>query len=205
MLRSPPKLQKNVRKLTVSLAQSNVAAIAQQTWGPQAGLPLALEHRKLAETVHGADSVAVGQAEITLGQVYALQSDLAKSLETMKSGHAILSKHLGEEAKEVAEASNLIKFIEQSVAREDMEQRAREERLKKFPQISGNKPNAPRVANAAATPASAPQPNGPAYTAAPREHGQKANLSVDELVDFIQGSKASSKSKSANRKRKPTP
>ncbi|GAA5840578.1 hypothetical protein JCM3766R1_000700 [Sporobolomyces carnicolor] len=184
---------------------SNVAAIAQQTWGPQAGLPLALEHRKLAETVHGADSVAVGQAEVTLGQVYALQSDLAKSLETMKSGHAILSKHLGEEAKEVAEASNLIKFIEQSVAREDMEQRAREERLKKFPQISGNKPNAPRVANAAAAPASAPQPNGAASTAAPREHGQKANLSVDELVDFIQGSKASSKSKSANRKRKPTP
>ncbi|GAA5956329.1 hypothetical protein JCM3765_005630 [Sporobolomyces pararoseus] len=178
----------------------NVAAIAQQSHGPEEGLSLALEHRKLCEIVHGADSVAVGQAEVTLGQVYALRSDLAKSLETMKTGHSILSKHLGEEAKEVTEASNLIKFIEQSVAREDMEQRAREERLKKkFPQLSTNKANGSRLGS---VPSTAPQPS-PSAPEAPRQHGQKANLSVDELVDFIQGS--SSSSKSSNRKRKPSP
>jgi protein TIF31 len=121
----------------------------------------------------------------------------------MKSGHSILSKHLGDEAKEVAEASNLIKFIDNSVAREEVEQRAREERLKKkFPQLSANKVNSARVANGAG-PSASPEATAPSASA-PRSHGQKANLSVDELVDFIQGS-SSSASKSSNRKRKPTP
>ncbi|GAA5923672.1 translation initiation factor 3 subunit CLU1 [Sporobolomyces koalae] len=183
---------------------ANVAAIVQSTWGPADALPLVLEQRKLAETVYGADSVAVGQAEFALGQAYALNSDLVGSLEHMKAAQTILSKHLGEDAKEAAEATNLVRFIEQSVAREDMEQRAREERLKnKFPTVNGNRP----VASATSAPAARQAPvNGAkeaAAATAPRQHGQKANLSVDELVDFIQGSSSSSSSsKNKNKQRK---
>ncbi|GAA6061986.1 hypothetical protein JCM10212_004264 [Sporobolomyces blumeae] len=185
---------------------ANVAAMVQGQWGPEAALPLQQESRKLAEIVHGADSVPVGQAELSLGQTHALVSDLPSSLEHMKAAHAILSKHLGAEAKEVLEAANLVRFIEASVAREDMEQRAREERAKKFPQIVGNRPAVSRVgagpssasASASASASTSKAPNA-ASTSGPREHGQKANLSVDELVDFIQGSKPS-KSKGKQRK-----
>lgn len=151
--------------------------------------------------MHGADSVAVGQAELTLGQVYALQSDLAGALETIKSGQAILTKHLGEDAKEVAEAANLVRFIEQSVAREEMEQRAREERLKKkHPQLTQTRPNGTQPSGTAPSTSQAAAGSAPA----PRQHGQKANLSVDELVNFIQGSSSSNSSKASKSKRKPT-
>ncbi|GAA6025906.1 hypothetical protein JCM11491_003623 [Sporobolomyces phaffii] len=177
---------------------NNVATIAQQTQGPQVGLPLAQELRKLAETVHGPDSIAVGQADSTLGQIYALESNLAESMTRMKSAQAMLSKHLGEDAKDVVEASNVIKYIEQSIAHEEAERRAREERLKKVPQVTMNRANGVRLGAAAPATPAATTSSAPAA----REHGQKAGLSVDELVEFIQGS---SSSKSSNRKRKPSP
>ncbi|GAA5933681.1 hypothetical protein JCM1841_005504 [Sporobolomyces salmonicolor] len=190
------------RHPTMVALLSNVAAMVQGQWGPEAAISLQKEYRKLAELVYGADSVPVGQAELTLGQTYALVSDLPAALEHMKVAQTVLSKHLGDEAKEVQEAANLVRFIEASVAREGIERAAREERLKKkFPQLVANR----TVGGAAAGPSGAALGKQPASTSAlptKREHGQKASLSVDELVSFIEGP---SSSKGANRKRKPSP
>lgn len=178
--------------------------MVQATYGPKSALPLAVEHRKLAETVYGSESTAVGQAEFALGQIYAVNSDLTSSLEHMKAAQTILSKNLGEDAKEATEAGNLVKFIEQAVARDAQDQRLREEHYKKAPLLTANRSNGPRIggggpSSTPVTGSSAKEPVQPT-----REHGQKAGLSVDELVDFIQGS-SKSKSSNRNQKRKPSP
>lgn len=182
--------------------------MVQATYGPEAALPLALQHRNLAETVYGSDSVAVGQAAFALGQIYAVNSDLVSALDYMKSAQSILSKHLGDDAKEATEAANLVRFIEQAVARDAQDQRLREERYKKSPLVTANRSNAVRIggggpASSTAAVSSAKESAGTVQT--PREHGQKAGLSVDELVDFIQGSSSKSKSTNRTQKRKASP
>jgi len=123
----------------------------------------------------------------------------------MKSAQTILSKNLGEDAKEAAEAGNLVKFIEQAVARDAQDQRAREERYKKAPLITANRSNAARIGGGpVSTTVAGSSAKEAATSQSPREHGQKAGLSVDELVDFIQGS-SKSKSSNRNQKRKPSP
>ncbi|BGP04233.1 Clustered mitochondria [Rhodotorula toruloides] len=188
---------------------NNAAAMVQAKFGAEAAIPLQKETRKLAELVYGAESVAVGQAEYTLGQSYAMSQDLPSALEHMKLAKEILSKHLAEGAKEITEATQFIQMVEAAVAHEAREQAAREERLKKaLPAVGGSR----RIGGARLTGASAStsplsgvlrqQVNG-ASTSAQRQrtHGEKADLSVDDLVNYIQGSSSSSKS----RKRKTSP
>ncbi|GAA5879898.1 hypothetical protein JCM8547_005313 [Rhodosporidiobolus lusitaniae] len=199
---------------------NNASAMVQSVYGAEASLPLQQEYRKLAELVHGKDSVAVGQAEHALGQAYALSSDLPKALEHIKAAYAILQPLLGDEAKDVVEANQFIRLVENSVAQQAEEAKAREaafaraqqqgaERLnKKFPQLMANAQIRGRVAGGAAGSSSAPGlANGRSAVAvgkqpeAKREHGQQAHLSVEELAKFIEGPSSSK----AGRKRKPSP
>ncbi|BGP21157.1 eukaryotic translation initiation factor 3 subunit CLU1/TIF31 [Rhodotorula toruloides] len=187
---------------------NNAAAMVQAKFGAEAAIPLQKETRRLSEIVYGAESVAVGQAEYTLGQSYAMTQDLASALEHMKLAKDLLSKHLAEGAKEVTEATQFIQMVEAAVAHEAREQAAREERIKKaLPAVGGGR----RIGGARLPGASAStsplngvlrqQINGASTSAQQqRTHGEKANLSVDDLVNYIQGP-----SSSKSRKRKTSP
>lgn len=185
--------------------------MVQGAYGPEAALPIALEYRKLAELVHGADSVPVGQAEHAVGQAYALCSDITNALEHIKAAHAVLSVHLGDDAKDVQEAHQFIRLVESSVAQQAAEQKIREEQIARARQEGLTNKTRPRVgANGAALPATDgrsafaqdKQPEAPVQ----RQHGQKGDLPLDDLVNYITGTTAkSSTSSKASRKRKPSP
>jgi protein TIF31 len=186
----------------------------QGAYGPEASLPVVLEYRKLAELVHGADSVPVGQAEQAIGQVYALCSDITNALEHIKLAHAVLSVHLGDEAKDVQEAHQFIRLVETSVAQQAAEAKARDEQIakaradglnKKFPQLMANAALRSRVGANGIGSSSAVQDKQP-ETVIQRQHGQKADLPLDDLVNYITGSSSSKATGSkASRKRKPSP
>ncbi|GAA6023979.1 hypothetical protein JCM8202_004909 [Rhodotorula sphaerocarpa] len=178
---------------------SNAAAMVQSRDGVAAALPLQQESRRLAEQIYGAESVAVGQAEHLLGQTYVMLQDIGSAHEHIKTAREILVKHLGEEAQEVKDATQFIRLVEATVARDAQEQAAREARLQARLAQSPASSNLGRAGNGmsrvalgkravngastsspAAAPAAAPVPT----------HGQKADLSVDALVDYIQGPSA---------------
>ncbi|GAA6033662.1 hypothetical protein JCM8097_004371 [Rhodosporidiobolus ruineniae] len=195
---------------------NNISAMVSGAYGPEAALPLQKEYRKLAETVYGADSVAVGQAEHALGQAYAMSSDLPGALEHIKAAHKILSAHLGDDAKEVQETHQFIRLVEASAAQAAEEQKAREERLaraqqergerlqRKFPGAMANPAVRSRLGGVAGPSSVAlgkqPEQQQQAQTVQ-REHGQKADLSVEDLVSYITGPSSSK----AGRKRKASP
>ncbi|GAA6019024.1 hypothetical protein JCM10207_006291 [Rhodosporidiobolus poonsookiae] len=190
---------------------SNASAMLQTVYGPEASIPLQLEHRKLAEAIYGADSAAVGQAEHSLGQTYAMCNDLAGALEHIKAAHKLLSVHLGEDAKEVTEAAQFIRLVEASTQQAEIEQKAREERFaraqqdrlnKRFPTLMANQAVRSRVGGASAALNGAPNGRNAEQTQAPaqRQHGQKADLPLEDLVQYIQGG-ASSSGKGKGKKR----
>ncbi|GAA5936176.1 hypothetical protein JCM10213_004702 [Rhodosporidiobolus nylandii] len=190
---------------------NNIAAMVQGTYGPEASIPLQKENRKLSETVYGADSVAVGQAEQALAQSYALADDLPSALEHFKEAHKILSVHLGDEATEVQEAKQFIQFFEVTVQQVEQEKKAREERLakaqqerlnKRFPSLMANQAIRSRVGTAGLSSASglngrasASAGKQPEPQAVQREHGQQAGRSIEELVNYISSNTSSKKGK----------
>ncbi|GAA6053553.1 hypothetical protein JCM3770_005191 [Rhodotorula araucariae] len=186
---------------------SNAAATLQTRSGIEAAIPLQKECVELAKRIYGAESVAAGQAEFTLGQGYAVASDLASAQTHLATAQKVLQKHLGDEAREVQEATQFLRIIEATAARDAQEQAAREERLKQ--RFAAAAPAARTVGARGAASGSRlssvqlgkqPAVNGTAEPAK-RTHGEKADLSVDALVDYIQGSSSTSK----QRKRKPSP
>ncbi|GJN91930.1 hypothetical protein Rhopal_004955-T1 [Rhodotorula paludigena] len=189
---------------------SNAVTTIQAKSSLAAAIPLQTECWKLAERIYGADSVAAGQAELTLGQAYALSSDLPSG--QTHAAHALetLKKHLPEDSKDIQEATQFLRIIEATVARDAQEQAAREERLKqRFAAATGGAAR-PTPSGRGAVPAGrlssvalGKQPANGAAAEPKRTHGQKADLSVDALVEYIQGSSSGSSSK--NRKRKPSP
>ncbi|GAA5981119.1 hypothetical protein JCM10908_003992 [Rhodotorula pacifica] len=186
---------------------SNAATMVQSRDGVAAALPLHLENRKLAELIYGADSVAVGQAEHILGQTYVMLQDIGAAHTHIQLARDLLLKHLGEEAQEVKEATQFIRLVEATVARDAQEQQAREERLQaRVAQSAAGHSGANSRANGVSRAASGRRaaPNGTAAPVAPspappRPHGEKADLSVDALVDYIQGSGSSSSSRKARK------
>ncbi|GAA6019071.1 hypothetical protein JCM10207_006308 [Rhodosporidiobolus poonsookiae] len=158
-----------------------------------ASIPLQLEHRKLAEAIYGADSAAVGRAEHSLGQTYAMCNDLAGALEHIKAAHKLLSVQLGEDAKEVTDAAQFIRLVEASTQQAEIEQKAREERFvraqqdrlnKRFPTLMASQAVRSRVGGAGAALNGAPNGCNAEQTQAPaqRQHGQKADLPLQDLV-----------------------
>lgn len=153
--------------------------------GVAAALPLHLENRKLAELIYGADSVAVGQAEHILGQTYVMLQDIGAAHTHIQLARDILLKHLGEDAQEVKEATQFIRLVEATVARDAQEQQAVREqaraaqaaasaataagrgRLNGLSRVAAGKRTAINGASAAAA-LSTPQP--------PRTHGEKVSV-----------------------------
>jgi len=180
--------------------------------GIEAAIPLQKECVELAKRIHGEDSVVTGHSEFSLGQGYAVASDLESAQEHLAIAQTVLQKHLGDDAREVVEAKQFVQIIEATRARDAQEQAAREERLKQ--RFATAAPTARPVGARAAVNGSRlssvqlgkqPAVNGGVETAPKRTHGEKADLSVDALVDYIQGSSSSSSSSKQQRKRKPSP
>lgn len=183
------------------MTQTNAAQMVQQESGVLEAIPLLKEIGTLVESIWGRESIAYAQIDYGLAQAYAQQADFAASLPFMKSALSAFEKLLPADSKETADARTYVQLVEEQLSKEGVERTARQERLKKkFPKLMANG-SAPA---AAASSASSKEPV--ASTSAkvePTPHGQKANLSVDELVNFIQGTPAS-KGK-APRKRKNSP
>lgn len=186
--------------------------MVQAEHGTLAGVPLILEQRALSERLWGRDSLNYAFAENALAQAYATVGDYAASLTHMRETLRIFTIHLAADSKEVTEATTFVHILEGQVDREEAESKAREERLKKkFPIASTVRGVPQRVGGTAPSTAGATAGAPPAIPVADipkiKAHGQKANLSVDELVNFIQGTKASTagSSSKASRKRKASP
>lgn len=194
--------------------------MVQSEQGLLASVPLFEELGALSEKIWGRDSLNFAQVQQALGQAYAATAAFNESLPYLKETLRIYQVLLPADAKEIAEATSFIQIVSDQIAREGAERQALEDRLKqkKIPKISGaGKENmraklassvgASPIASGSGTKAGVaiPATEAPAI----KEHGQKANLSVDELVNFIQGkptsSKANSKSSSTSRKRKVSP
>ncbi|GAA5879434.1 hypothetical protein JCM3774_005210, partial [Rhodotorula dairenensis] len=180
---------------------SNAAAMVQSRDGVAAALPLHLENRKLAEMIYGADSVAVGQAEHILGQTYVMLQDIGAAHTHIQLARDILSKHLGEDAQEVKEATQFIRLVEATVARDAQEQQAAREQARVAQQsasaavAAGRANGISRVAAGKRTAANGAPALASSATPPQRTHGEKADLSVDALVDYIQGASSSRKSR----------
>lgn len=193
--------------------------MVQTEQGLLAAVPLYEELGAMSEKIWGRDSLNLAQVQHALSQAYATTGAFAESLPYMKEALRIFQVLLPADAKEITEATTFIQVVGDQIAREGAERQALEDRLKqkKVPKISSAGKENMRAKLASSVGAS-PIASGsgtkagvaiPSDTPAIKEHGQKANLSVDELVNFIQGkpssSKASSKSSSTSRKRKVSP
>lgn len=150
--------------------------------GVAAALPLHLENRKLAELIYGADSVAVGQAEHLLGQTYVMLQDMGTAHTHIQLARDILSKHLGEDAQEVKEATQFIRLVEATVARDAQEQQAAREQARAAQQAASAAVAKGRAANGMSRGAAGKRagPNGAAAlsSSAPppqRTHGEKVS------------------------------
>lgn len=191
-------------------------------------VPLYKELGDLTESIYRRDSLNFAQVQQMLAQAYASTGDLAGSLPYMKEALRIYLLLLPADHKDIAEATAFVQIIGDQLNKEGAERQALEQRLKqkKGPKVPGaagkdtlrarmaQSVGASPVASGSGTRIGGPVLNAAAEAApvAPvKEHGQKANLSVDELVNFIQGkpssasSKATGKSTSASRKRKVSP
>lgn len=163
-------------------------------------LPILQECLKAVKAAFGEHSLQYASAQNNIGQAYGVMNEWDNSLSYIDASVKLYTSLLGAEAKETVEAQNLYKIVEDAKSREGQEQRARDDRLRRrFPRVMQIRDNK-RLAATSST-STAAQANG--TTAEKREHGQKADLSVDELVSFIQGTPpAPSK---GNRKRKGSP
>ncbi|SGY95264.1 BQ5605_C036g11483 [Microbotryum silenes-dioicae] len=212
------------------LLTNAVQMVQQEEQGFLAGVPLLKELGKLAELLWTRDSINFATVESSLAQAYVGGGDFAQSLEHMKVAQSIYAKLLPADAKDLVEATQFVNVLTEQLSQVGTERQAREERLKKkFPRLMSEKEQRQMVAQArarqivsggastattngasvSATPAAASRlaAEKPVEVAAPRAHGQKGMLSVDELVNFIQGSSlnGTSASSKASRKRKTSP
>lgn len=159
--------------------------MVQQDSGVLEAVPLLTEIGSLVEQIWGRDSLNFAQVDYSLAQAYAQNGDFAASLPYMKSALNVFEKVLAKDSKETAEAQTFVQLVEAQLKREAEERTARQNQLKKkVPKVGSS--NGGQQQGTAVTSSSA----AAAAEVAPPAHGQKANLSVDELVNFIQGTAA---------------
>lgn len=191
--------------------------MVQTDQGLVAAMPIFKQLASLAEKIWGRDSHNFAQIQHALAQAHAATGDFAGSLPFMQEALRIFTALLPAESKEITEAANFVQVINDQIARDGAQRQALEDRLKqkKAPKIAGASKDALRsritsnigaspIASGSGTRMAEPPVEAPVV----KEHGQKANLSVDELVNFIQGKPSSSKGGKASagsRKRKVSP
>lgn len=168
----------------------------QSEFGPLAAVPLLRECLKLAKAIYGERSTPYAATLHQIAQALAMGGEFVGSVVESTETCRIFTEVLGAEAKETIEATEFLNIIKDAVQKEGQERQAQAERLRQ---------KAPRLTNEKEV-----RSKGVAgekeveEIVVKKEHGQKANLSVDELVSFIQGTPLSKKATPA-RKRKASP
>ncbi|KAK4706107.1 protein TIF31, partial [Phenoliferia sp. Uapishka_3] len=190
---------------------SNVASMVQTQYGVVASIPLLIECWKLAKVIYGDSSLQAASLEYQMAQVYGLTGKFAESIAHGTAALTLFRTLYDPETKELQEAEQFLAVVTDAAGREDREAAERAERLqKKFPKLMADKDIRARIGAASThshrTPASASAPSPAPVEDVPvvvkKDYGQKANLSVDELVSFIQGTPVASSSKAARKQRK---
>ncbi|KAK4057736.1 Intracellular distribution of mitochondria [Microbotryomycetes sp. JL221] len=195
---------------------NSAITMVQSSFSQMSIVPLLEEASQLAQRLFGDDSIAYSSAQQAIGQVLATNQELEKSLPYLKNSLAVMEKNMPAESKDVVETKLLIEVIANQISREGAEQQAREDRLKrKFPKLMGDNnlrarmSSGSRVKSANEADATTVDATGAAAVAAgvPKQkaHGQKADLPLDELVDYIQGKSSGKGSGAKARKRKTSP
>lgn len=180
------------------LFQNNAASMILARFGPAEAIPLYEECRKLAVHLYGEESYQVAHIEFLYATTYsALPDGLKLAYTHAKDSHRLFVVTLGEKSADTEEAGNFVSILEEVFARESAEKQANAERLKNaLPAIMGKKVNGTLKSESLKVEDVVPQ----------KPHGQKADLSLDELVNFIQGTPASKgKASGLTKKRKQSP
>lgn len=168
----------------------------QGEFGPLASVPLLRECLKLAKAIYGERSTSYAAILHQVSQALAMGGDFANSVVESTETCRIFTDVLGADAKETVEATEFLNIIKDAVAKEGAERKAQAERMRqKLPRLTNEKD--PRAKGSAGE-------KEVEEVVVKKEHGQKANLSVDELVSFIQGTPLTKKATPA-RKRKASP
>lgn len=187
----------------------------QLTLGVVPSLPLLQQCQAFSVSLYGERSSQNGMALFALAQAIGIGGDFIGSIALSKTSIAIFTEVYGPESTQVKEAATFMQYVI-GVVRQS-EERAEEVRLRQIAAAAATTAPvtmAPRVRNLANEErlrkkfpgiASASTTSGAEKTSlavdAPvaRPHGEKAELSVEELEKYINGSASSS----AHRKRKP--
>ncbi|KAI5475665.1 eukaryotic translation initiation factor 3 subunit CLU1/TIF31 [Pseudohyphozyma bogoriensis] len=187
-----------VKHHSVVTLLGHVATMVQSLQDHSASVPVLLECRAALEALYGRESINFAVNEKSLAEAFAVTGQLAECLPYAKEAARLYSQLLGAEARDTVEMTQLSLAVENAIAREGQEKKANEERLKKkFPKLMEGRVAKPKAGVAAST---STAPAVEAVAAAKKEHGQKASqgLSVDELVNFIQGPAPRSSKKKTN-------
>ncbi|KAM0748930.1 hypothetical protein T439DRAFT_303695 [Meredithblackwellia eburnea MCA 4105] len=192
----------------------HVASSVQTRDGVTASIPLLHQCYELASTIYGAETVQAAMYQWSLAQVYALTGNFSDAITSGEAAVAVYKKFFAEDSKELVETANFLTLVKDASGRETREAEERAERLrKKFPRLMENKDLRARVGASSLghvskakgkAPAQAEIVVEPEAAAKKPTYAPKSNLSVDELVSFIQGAPVASSSKTA-RKRKSSP
>lgn len=175
-----------------------------QLFGMPVALPLYQECRKLAVRIYGETSYSVAQADSVLAQIYGLMlGDIQNSSKFAEAAVLTFSAVLGETAPETEDARSFAAMVADAMSSQEEERKAIAERMKNKLSNGGKEAKVRAVENGVATPVEAVA----AVPVLQKAHGQKASLSLDELVNFIEGTPAGKGSKvgGATKKRKSSP
>lgn len=176
-----------------------------QLFGMPVALPLYQECRKLAVRIYGETSYSVAQADSVLAQIYGLMlGDIQNSHKFAEAAVVTFSAVLGDKAPETEDARSFAAMVADAMASQEEERKAIAERMK-LKLLNGGKES--KVRAAVENGVAAPVETVAAVPVLQKAHGQKASLSLDELVNFIEGTPTAKGAKvgGATKKRKSSP
>ena len=174
---------------------TNAATMVQTMFGFKAGIEMLLQCQALAQRIHGERSIQVATIVNQIAQFHAVLQDIDSALPFIRQASEIYTEVLGPEHKDAVEATTFVQAIEQHLAGQKKQQ---EERVRQAKLLAKGQKGPKQVAGANGAKAEAV----PAAVEEVKAHGQKADLSVEELVKYISGApngKAGAKGKKARK------
>lgn len=183
---------------------TNAATMVQSKFGFPAGIEMLTQCQTLAERIYGERSIQSATLQSQIAQFYAVLQDIEGALPFIKKASEIYTEVLGADHKDAVEATTFTQAIEQHLGNIKKQQ---EERLKQAKLVAKGQKGPKSVAANGVNGAGANGAKAEAVPAAVEEakaHGQKADLSVEELVKYIsgQGPKASGSGAKGKKARK---
>lgn len=163
----------------------------QSQYGLVASIPIFIECGKLAKIIYGPESIQYASNRHSLAQTCGLTGDLVASLEHSKEASRLFVEILGADAPESIDVINFTTIIQEVLTRDAAEQLNKEQRLRQKLSPRVTDPKAPKASTGA------PEKAVEQPAVVQKQWGQKANLSLEELVNFIEGTPAPRKRKAS--------